>query len=181
VTPEASDAGQPLSAKRPKKSNTLVLPTDTPQTEGGDDLDDEAFVAAAVELNLDETENQTLLRKLDRRIYWDSFLYHTNLFARDIMVDIYGDKVIDTTYFIVGRAKIMENVKTYKNRTLKRFEVCFISQADFNQSLPLIVPLSHFLGRRARNIIITAKSSSPSSPNDLAKLKAASTSDEETS
>jgi hypothetical protein len=79
------------------------------------------------ELTLTDEQNETLLRKLDRMIHWHSFLYHSNIHAHDMIVELYGPKVIDTAYYVAARTKIYDNIKSYKHRMLARVEVSISS------------------------------------------------------
>ncbi|KAN0068231.1 hypothetical protein V8E54_013801 [Elaphomyces granulatus] len=75
----------------------------------------------ANEFTLTTEEGGTLLRKLDREIRWHSFLYHSNIFAKEIIDSIYGaNGDVDSGYFIAARTKVHDNIKSNKSRMLKR-------------------------------------------------------------
>jgi hypothetical protein len=78
----------------------------------------------ANEFTLTTEEAGTFLRKLDREIRWHSFLYHSNLFAKEIIDSIYGTNGgVDGGHFIAARTKVIDNIKSNKSRMLKRVKV----------------------------------------------------------
>ena len=60
------------------------------------------------------------LRKLDRTIRWQSFLYHSHYFYDDEIKKIYGPNITaDHTLYRVARTKFLDNMKAYKGQVLR--------------------------------------------------------------
>ena len=70
-------------------------------------------------------EDDEKLRLLDCKTRWMAFLYHFNVFWDTVLRQVYGqDLDMDSYDAITGRAKIFNNVKSYKYEVLKAMEVC---------------------------------------------------------
>lgn len=67
-------------------------------------------------------DKNTKWRKLDREIRWHALLYSFNIFAHDLILEIYGDISSDSTEYQDART-IHENIKAYKGQVLRYMEV----------------------------------------------------------
>ena len=77
----------------------------------------------------------TRFRKLDRRIRWVAFLFHTTDLWEDILATVYGLKFnIDSVEIIQARQKIMDNVKQYKHKMLGRLKACVLVFTLYTES-----------------------------------------------
>ena len=82
-----------------------------------------------VDLELTEAQVGELLRRLDRSIRWHSFLNYSNLFSHEIAIELYRPQVVETSYHMSCRQKVMDNIKSYKKRVLERVEACSVNPA----------------------------------------------------
>jgi hypothetical protein len=71
---------------------------------------------------LDE-DSQMKWRKLDQETRWTIFLFHSHKFLHSVIKKSFGDIDEDSDDYLLAREKIMNNVKNYKNKTLKAIEV----------------------------------------------------------
>ena len=70
-------------------------------------------------------EDDEKLRLLDCKTRWMTFLYHSNASRDTVLYQVYGEALdMDSYEVITGRAKIFDNVKSYKYEVLKAIEVC---------------------------------------------------------
>ena len=110
--------GQPASVKKSKGKGKAVA-----NTAAIEDIEGSSQ-AAATQLDISEDEQNAILRRLDRQTRWHSFLYHSNMFGHDLILELYNTPdVIDSSYYIIARTKIQDSVKNYKKRTLANLEV----------------------------------------------------------
>ena len=82
---------------------------------------------------LTETELNTMTNRLDHVIRWNSFLTHTAINAHD-QIDSVSKGTLDRDSADFGklRQKVLENTRSYKNKTLGNFEVSISSTTRRN-------------------------------------------------
>jgi hypothetical protein len=72
--------------------------------------------------------DETLFRKLDVEIRWDTFQFHSNKFAKHLIQRVYGNDVdVQGDIYQAARNKVFDNVKSYKNKMLAAFDVSSLS------------------------------------------------------
>jgi len=78
---------------------------------------------------LSDQEMDTLLKRLDRTIRWNHFLTHVSINTHELIDSVTGDIVLDHDGpdFSKLRNKVLENTRSYKNKTLAQFMVCLMS------------------------------------------------------
>ncbi|KAF1816370.1 hypothetical protein P152DRAFT_454635 [Eremomyces bilateralis CBS 781.70] len=125
ATPESQgSAGTP-----PVKSFLILISKETrmkmrSRLIDGERLDHVTRASEAVSGFVPKEELSEYIRRLDRVIRWNTFLTHSNINAYNMIDFVTDGKVaVDASEFWILRTKILDNVRTYKNKMLARFEI----------------------------------------------------------
>ena len=72
---------------------------------------------------------------VDKLIRWQAFLFFSNFRWLELLHEVYGaDLSADSFRYTIGRTRIFDNIKAYKNKVLSCMEVSLISFLLFKPS-----------------------------------------------